>query len=469
MADMYDITVIGGGIAGLAAAHRAARLAPELNVRVLERESRVGGWIRTEMVHGFVVETGPDSFLATKPRGIGLCKEVGLEEWLQRVDEDTRATFVMRDGALCPLPEGLSGLVPARLGPLFASPLLSYPAKVRVAAEQAVRVRPGTDDESLGSFMRRRFGEEAYGRIIEPLMSGIYGGSGEELSLLATFPQLRALEVQHGSVLRGLKRSSTPATIGRRPSPFVAPVNGMEALPQAVCRALGAAADMGASAESVKRDGDLYEIGVRDGGTIQTRSIILATPAFVTSGLLAGLDHTLSDLHAGIPYGSTATVSLGYSPGQVAAERLGHGSIIPRREGRPVMAVTFSSRKFRHRAPEGALLVRGFIRVSPSDELLAAPDDDLIATVQEELRLTCGIDASPAMARVYRLPRSMPQYTVGHTDRVSAMERRLQTLPGLFLAGAAYRGVGIPDCIASGEVAAAGSVAYLSGAGARSG
>jgi protoporphyrinogen/coproporphyrinogen III oxidase len=464
MTAQFEVVIVGGGIAGLAAAHRLEQVAPSARVALLEADTQVGGWIRTVTDRGFTVEAGPDSFLSAKPAGLRLAREVGLENRLEGVDESSRATYIMHNGALQPLPEGLSGLVPGHLGPLFRSSLLTPWGKLRVAVEQATRARQGADDESLGSFMRRRFGGEAYERMIEPLMSGIYGGNGDRLSLLATFPQLRRLEVEHGSVLRGIKRASGPAPAGRRPSPFVAPVEGMEALPRAVRASLtSASVETGMVVTEVRNAGQQFRVETASGAEFSSRSLIITTPAPVTASLMAGLDAGLTEIHRGIAYGSTATVSLGYAPGAVVTDGLGHGYIIPRREGRALMAVTFSSRKFRHRVPDGALLVRGFVRVGDDPELLARGDDEMIGLVREELRRTRNIVAQPEVCWVFRLPQSMPQYAVGHIDRVAEIERRLSVLPGLFVAGAAYRGVGIPDCIASGEAAADRAFTFLSG------
>jgi oxygen-dependent protoporphyrinogen oxidase len=459
-----DIVIIGGGIAGLAAAQRLERTAPGISAVLLERDTRVGGWVQTERSGGFTIESGPDSFLSTKPAGMRLSEEVGLAGRLEGVDEETRATFIMRDAVLYPLPQGLSGLVPARLRPLFASPLLSPAGKARVALEQAVRARQGADDESLGRFMRRRFGREAYERMIEPLMSGIYGGNGDALSVLATFPQLRRLELEHGSVLRGIKRSSGPPSGGARPSPFVAPIEGMGALPEAVRAGLSRTViGTGVTATAIEAADGGYVVNGTEGLSLPCRAAVIATPAFVTGTLLSTLDPDLGQLHAQIAYGSTATVSLGFPRDAVRQDALGHGYIIPRRESRPLMAVTFSSRKFKHRAPSGALLVRGFVRVSGGADRLPDSDDEMAGLLRDELRQTCDITAEPEVCRVFRLPRSMPQYAVGHVDRVAQIEGKLQALPGIFLAGAAYRGVGIPDCIASGWAAADGAAAYLSG------
>lgn len=455
-----DSIIVGGGIAGLAAAHRFGSVSPGCRVLLVERSPHVGGWIQTDHAEGFTIEHGPDSFLSTKPRGTGLAGEVGLGDSLEGVDERTRATFIMRGGKLYPLPQGLSGLVPARLGPLARSPLLSPLGRARLAVEPFVPVRGGTDDESLGQFMRRRFGREAYERLIEPLASGIYGGNGDRISLLATFPQLRNLEQKRGSVLRGLREG--PHTGGDRPrSPFVAPRAGMAAFARAVADVLPpGSVSLSRAAARVDRTNGGFKVGLDDDTVLYSRSVIIATPAFVTAALLERMHPELARLHESIPYGSVATVSLAFGSDAETATR-GHGYIIPRAEGRPLMAITFSSRKFRHRAPDGRVLVRGFVRPSESAENGLRSDEDLVSMTRDELHRTCGIEASPILARVYRLPRSMPHYQVGHADLVAAMEEHLRSTPGLLLAGAAYRGVGIPDCIASGEQAAEAAAVFL--------
>lgn len=445
--------VVGGGISGLAAAlHLRGRTTG--SVILLEAEPRLGGKIQTEQYEGFVVEGGPDSFLRSKPRGIGLATELGLADHMQGVREETRRTFVMHDGALAPLPEGLSGLVPARLGPLFRSPLLSPRGKARVAMERYLPPRSSQEDESLGSFMRRRMGREAYERLIEPLMSGIYGGNGDDLSLAATFPQLRAIERDQGSLLKSLRANSAQSG-NTPPSPFVTPFEGMAELVSAIEHELGdVEVHCGTPALRLTQESNRYRIDTADNSFVAD-TVILATPAYVSASLLEPCDNALAALLREIPYSPSVVVSLAYRESDLPAPLDGHGYIIPRRERRPILACTWTSNKFARRAPPGWALLRAFLGRPEQAALLNQDDAALIKLVRQELRSTVEIGAQPVVSWVSRWPAAMPQYTVGHLDRLATIERRLDALPGLFIAGAAYRGVGIPDCIQSGETAAA--------------
>jgi oxygen-dependent protoporphyrinogen oxidase len=453
------VVVIGGGISGLAAALRLHGRAVSSTV-LCEADARLGGKILTERLDGFIIEGGPDSFLSSKPRGIGLARELGLEEHLQGVRADTRRTYIMRDGKLAVLPEGMSGLVPARLGPLFRSPLLSPWGKARAALERHLPPRRTHEDESFGSFMRRRLGREAYERLIEPLMSGIYGGNGDDLSLGATFPQLREMERAHGSLLKGLRATSVP---GKAPviSPFVAPRDGMTELVSAIERRLEEVEVRLATAVGrLERTGPQYLVQTHD-DTLVADAVILATPAYVSADIVESCDEDLAALLRRIPYAPSVVVSLAYRERDLSGPLDGHGYIIPRREGRRVLACTWTSNKFAHRAPDGWVLMRAFVSRPDQVSLLDREDTVLIEIVRAELQATAGIVAEPALARVTRWPAAMPQYTIGHLERLTAMDRRLAALPGLFLAGAAYRGVGIPDCIQSGEAAAGRAADFI--------
>jgi oxygen-dependent protoporphyrinogen oxidase len=447
------VVVVGGGIAGLCAARRLESLAPGGEIVLVERDEVLGGKIRTERVHGFVVEAAPDSFLTRKERGVGLCDELGLSDELIARRPEHRGSFVRHGDHLHPLPEGLTGMIPTSLEALEESELLSTEGKARFAAEPDVPPASTGADESVGSFVSRRFGREAYEALVEPLMTGIYGGDGDRLSLQATFPQLRALEREHGSVLRGL---SAPVPTER--PPFVSLRGGMVVLVEALAADLGRTeVRVGRTAERVSRREPGFEIALAGGETVAADGVVLATPAFVTAELVASLDRKLAEAHAEIPYASSVVVTLAFSRADVVPLD-GYGYVVPRAEGGDVLACTWSSQKWEQRAPEDAVLLRVYAGRFGGREVTTDSDEQLVALAREEIGFL-GVGAEPLLARVHRWPLGMPQYVLGHLDRVERIETALVSHPGLAVAGAAYRGVGIPDCIASGE-AAAESVAH---------
>lgn len=457
---MTRTVIVGGGITGLAAAYALRREAPDAEIVVLERDQRLGGKIRTERIDGFVVEGGPDSFLTSKPGGLDLCRALGLEDDLEGTKPAPRRSFVLRQGRLFEMPQGLSGLVPSRLAPLFRSNLFSFSGKIRLAMEAIVPPRRDAADESLSSFMRRRFGREGYERLIEPLMSGIYGGNGDQLSLQATFPQLGAMEQRSGSLIRGIRSARVPST-GRPKPGFVTPIHGMAAIVEALEASLHPInIRRGASVEAIRQAGGTYEVELDSGDTVTADAVIVAAPAYAAARFLARLDPEMAAVLDAIPYASTATISLAYAPGTIP-ELEGYGYVVPRAEGRPVLACTWTSSKFANRAPDGHTLLRAFVGRAGRKEILSQPDEALLATVRGELREVLNIHAEPLWDRIFRWPNAMPQYTVGHPARLQAIDDRLADHPGLFLAGSAYRGVGIPDCISSGERAATAAAAYL--------
>ncbi|HEX6510426.1 MAG TPA: protoporphyrinogen oxidase [Chloroflexota bacterium] len=459
------VAVVGAGIAGLAAAHALSRNAPDIETVLIERDRRLGGKIVTERVGGFVIEGGPDSFLSSKPRGLGLAIELELESRLEGPNERMRRTFVLQGGRLHDLPEGLSGLVPSRLEPLLDSDLFSPTGKERLQEEPAIPPRSGSDDEPLASFVRRRFGPEVYDRMIEPLMAGIYAGDGERLSLDATFPQLRRLELEYRSLMTGIAATSAQQRQNEPPRPaFLTPISGMMEIVEAVSARLAhrTRISTGTAVRWLQRHGNGYRMELDDGSVLVADAVVIAIPAHQTGLLLEGMDGALSDALSSIPHESSATVSLAYPLSALPQPLNGYGYIIPRQEGRPALASTWTSTKFRHRAPEDFALIRVFLGGAGREHVLDGSDHDLVEAARTELRATLGIVQTPALHRVYRWMQGMPQYTLGHLDRLRMIEECLQELPGIFLAGNAYRGVGIPDCILSGETAAYEAAAYLS-------
>jgi oxygen-dependent protoporphyrinogen oxidase len=452
------VVVVGGGIAGLAAARRLESVVPGGDVVLVERDAVLGGKLRTEHVDGFVVEAAADSFLSRKARGVGLVEELGLRDRLIGRRPEHHRTYVRRGDELHPLPEGLTGMIPTSLDALERSELLSPEGKARFASEPEIAPARGDEDESVGSFVSRRFGREAYEALVEPLMTGIYGGDGDRLSLRATFPQLRMLELEHGSLLRGLS-APPPSDL----PPFVSLRDGMGELVTALVAAFEhTELLLGRVATRVTRRAAGYEIELDGGDSLEADGVVIATPAFASAELLADLDADLAAAHAEIPYASSVVVTLGFSRADVLPLD-GYGYLVPKVEGTDVLACTWTSQKWEGRAPEGSVLVRVYAGRFGERDLTGDPADDLVALALDEVRRT-GVTATPTLTRVQRWPRGMPQYVLGHSERLERIDAALAEHPGLALAGAAYRGVGIPDCIASGERAAESVARVLAGA-----
>ena len=456
------ILVIGGGISGLAAAHRLLTQHPGTAVTLVEREDRLGGKILTVDAGDYTLEGGPDSMLGSKPRGIGLARELGLDDRLIGPTERNRRSFVLRRGRLHRIPEGLTGLVPTKLKPLAQSSLISPLGKVRMLGDFVRRPRHDDADESLEAFMTRRLGGEVYANLIEPLMAGIYAGDGSALSIQATFPQLRQAEREHGGLIKGVlaqRAKAQPAANGVRPG-FITFRNGLRELVDALAadiRDRGGEIQLGAAVSLLERCETGYRATIdRDRGpeTMRVDGLIVATQAWAAAPLLDGVDRAAAQALATIPHVSSGIVALGFDDPAVEERLQGFGYVVPRSEKRAVMAMTWLSSKWAGRAPEGKALVRAFVGRAGQQELLERPDDQLVAIVRRELDEVLGIAAEPELVKVFRWDSGMPQYALGHLERVEVIEAAMSRLPGLAVAGNMFRGVGLPDCIASGERAA---------------
>jgi oxygen-dependent protoporphyrinogen oxidase len=456
------LVVIGGGISGLAAAHRALELARErsrpVEVTLIEARERLGGTIATERAEGFLVEAGPDSFLSEKPWALALCRRLGVEDRLVRTDDRFRKVFVWRAGRLHPLPDGFQLLAPTKLGPFVTSPLFSWPGKLRMALDLVVP-RGVADDESLGAFVRRRLGREALERVAQPLVAGIYTADPDDLSLAATMPRFLELERRERSVLLGLWRAAQKApqegTSGARWSLFVTFRGGMEDLVTELASRLPPGATLlKQRVDGLERRGERWRVSGAEGGVVEADRVIVATESYTTARLLRYVDPSLATLLGEIPYASSATVTLGYRRADVPHALDGFGFVVPRTEGRALLACTFSSVKYPGRASDGYALLRCFVGGALNETVLDADDETLAMRARDELRQALGVAAAPVLTRVARWAKAMPQYHVGHLGRVEAIERCAAAIPGLRLAGGAYRGVGIADCIRSGETAA---------------
>ena len=456
------LVVVGGGITGLAAAHRALELARERRIAfeltLVEARERLGGTIATERAGGFLIEAGPDSFLSEKPWALALCRRLGLEDRLARTDDRYRKVFVWHAGRLHPLPDGWELLAPTRLAPFLSSRLFSWPGTLRMAFD-LVLPRGIADDESLGAFVRRRLGREALERVAQPLVAGIYTADPDDLSLTATMPRFAELEKQERSIILGLRRARRRAletgVSGARWSLFVTLKEGMEDLVAALATRLQPGTVLlKQRVAGVERRGDRWRVATAEGADLDADRVIVATESHAAARMLRYVDPTLATLLAEIPYASSATVTLGYRRADVPHPLDGFGFVVPRTEKRALLACTFSSVKYAGRAPEGDVLLRAFVGGALNEAVLELDDAPLVMRARAELREALGITAAPALARVFRWPKAMPQYHVGHLARVETIERRAGALPGLDLAGGAYRGVGIADCVRSGEAAA---------------
>ena len=439
---MHPVVIIGGGIAGLAAAFecRARGVQP----LVLEAGDRAGGVIVTERRDGYVIDGGPDSILAQKPAAVALCRELGIADRLVST-LPPRLAFVLRSGRLVTLPEASFLGLPTRLRSLASTELFSWAAKLRMTLELVRPARRDEGDESIGDFMRRRFGGEAVSYLAEPLLAGIHAGDVERLSLPALFPRLVEAERSHGSVLRTLFATRRPpSTQGA----FVSFRDGLAVIVDALVAFLDAdTIRFGARVAQIEGHGP-FTVALTSGERIGARTVIVAAPAWAAAPLLRSIDDEIASLCAGISYASSATVVFGLRRDQVRHDLQGTGFVVPRVEGRALMAGTWVTSKWPHRAPEGHVLLRGFVGGATNEAVLERPDAALTELVFEELATVLGITGTPLLTRVYRWPRATPQYNVGHLARVAEIDERLQRLPGLYLTGSGYRGTGLPDCIA---------------------
>jgi len=490
--------VLGGGIAGLAAAYTLAgarQSGAPVEELLMEGKDRLGGVIRTEHVDGFVIEAGPDSFLAEKPEAAALARELGLGDSLIGSNDGQRRTYILHRGRLVPLPDGLMFLVPTRLWPMVTTSLLPFGSKLAIAAELFAKRPSGNSDpgadESVASFVRRHFGEAMLENVADPLLAGVYGGDSAALSVRSVLPRFFEMERQHGSLTRATLRamrqrrkakakssetsqldSGGTGAAPRNALPlFMTLRDGLEQLTAKVVerldmarvhlaqRVAGIKAAPGGPDGAADRCSRRYEIFCEGGLAFDADAIILAMPTRECGRLLSPLDSALGGLLGEIPYSSSMTVSMGYAEG--ASDRLppGFGYLVPHKEGRRMLACTFVHRKFNHRAPEGKALLRCFLGGSRDPEALNLPDEEVVTLVRQELKEILNFSFEPLFCRIHRWPASMAQYPVGHAQRLRTIQSRLKDLPGIYLAGNAYSGIGISDCIRTGRAAAQRAIA----------
>ncbi len=476
MNSLRHIMILGGGITGLAAAfhlrQQVAADGPPLRITLLEATSRVGGAIRT-ITHEhitpqgqalrFLIELGPDNFITNKPGAIDLCRRLNLDDQLLPTNDQHRRALVVRRGRLLPIPEGFELMAPRNLYALARSPIFSLAGKLRMWCEQFIRPRRDGADESLQSFVVRRFGRQALDRLIQPLIGGIYTADPALLSLRATVPRFLDMEAKHGSIIRAIrheKRNQPPSSAakdsGARYSLFMTLRDGMETLPQTLGAALRDAIRLDTAATAIERgvDGQTWRVHLSDGSSLDADAILFATPTPVTARLLAPLDEPVSQAIGSITSASSALVVLAYRREQVKHPLDAFGFVVPAIENRSIIAGSFSHVKYAGRAPQDCVLLRAFIGGATQERMMAQSDGQMIDSVQREFGELLGVTGAPLVALVQRWPGSMPQYQVGHVDLVASIRAKLAgnpALAGLAVAGSAYDGVGIPDCITSGE------------------
>jgi oxygen-dependent protoporphyrinogen oxidase len=455
------VVVVGGGITGLAAAWELRRRG--VDFRLLEAGSRWGGVIVTDTVDGFVLEGGPDSMLAQKPEGVALCRELGLGERLVPTNPVQRTVYVLRRRRLHALPDGMVLAIPTRITPFVRSRLFPWAAKLRMGLDLLIPARHDPSDESIARFLRRRLGQVSVDLLGEPLLAGIHAGDPERLSMRATFPRFVELERRYGSLIRGMWASRRPAaSAGPPPVGFYSLVGGLAEMVETLVSKLPTGSlRLRTPIQTLAREGGRFLLGVGDGSRLEADAVVMAVPGPRAAPLLSALLPDAAPTLAAIPFASTATVLLGYRRDAVRHPLDGYGMVIPVTEGLRTSACSFVSTKFPRRAPEGHVLLRGFLGGIRDPGALDLDDRAMVEIVRREMADVLGLTGEPVMRRVYRWPNATPQLEVGHLERIGALERRVSEVPGLFLTGAGLRVTGIPDCVAEGTRNGAEAAAYV--------
>jgi protoporphyrinogen/coproporphyrinogen III oxidase len=455
---MKRIAIVGGGISGLAAAfalEERRRAGESLEFVLYEAGPRFGGVLATEQVDGCLVEAGPDSFLTEKPWASDLCRRLGIEDQLIGSNDGDRRTYILVNDRLVPMPDGLMFMVPTQLAPAMLTSLFSASTKFRMMREWRSSPRQATADESVAEFVERHYGAEMVDRLADPLLSGVYGGEAASLSVRAVLPRFAEMERTHGSLGRAMlaAQKKMPSPANKLPL-FTSLKNGMQQLVETLVPQLNQASLLtNTLVQSIQPEAGGWTVsaGLKSD---HFDAVILAVPASAAAQILAICSPELSAELAAIAYSSSITVGLGYDRAVRQSLPPGFGFLVPRSEGKRLLAATFVHNKFPHRAPDDRALLRCFFAGSNAENIWQLSDDAIIAAVRNELQQVLGLHAAPLFARVYKWKSAMPQYGVGHLERLDRIERLRRQLPGLALAGNGYRGIGVPDCVRSGREAA---------------
>ena len=457
---MTRIAIIGGGISGLAAAfalEQDRRAGVDIDYVLYEASTRLGGVLRTEYIDGCVVEAGPDSFITEKPWAADLSRALGLGDQLIGSNDADRKTYILTKGRLVVMPDGLMFMVPTKILPTGLSPLFSWKAKLRMTQELFHPPRAVDHDESVAAFVERHYGAEMVDRLADPLLSGVYGGEAASLSVRAVLPRFAEMERTHGSLGRAMLAARKKMPAGpRKPAPplFTSLKNGMQHLAETVVSRLTPSALLtNAPVQALQREAGSWVVSAGMQSD-EFDSVIIALPAPAAAQVLRIVSPELSAELGAIQYSSSITVALGYDRSVRQSLPPGFGFLVPRSEGKQLLAATFVHNKFPHRAPDDRALLRCFFAGNNAEGVWPLADDQIIGIVRNELQQILGLRAEPLFARVYKWKSAMAQYGVGHLERLDRIERLRQQLPGLALAGNAYRGIGVPDCVRSGRDAA---------------
>jgi len=434
--------IVGGGISGLSAAYYLSKAG--VRPTLIEKSPQLGGVIRTTTQHGCLLEAGPDSFIAQKPAAMDLIRELGLADQVIGSNDHLRVTYIFKHGRLVPLPDGLMMMVPTKIMPLVGTRLLSWGTKIRMGLEFLRRPTGPRPDRSVSEFLVDHYGQESVDYLAEPLLAGVYGGDPSEMSVNSVLARFAEIEAKYGSLTRGVLAQPRPKSSG---SLFRTLKGGLGQLVEALRPSADATQ---ASAEALERVGSSYRVRV-NGDWLEAEHVVLAMPAGNCAPLLKPIHAELADLLAAIPYTSSITLSLGYRKATFDHPLNGFGFLVPKRERKFLAACTWVGNKFSYRVPDDLVLLRCFM----GGNALAQTDDSLVEAARSELGSIMGLKAEPFFHSIARWPESMAQYTVGHEKRVARIEAIMQSLPGLYLAGNAYRGIGLPDCVRMGKDAAA--------------